>query len=393
MFDAQVREAGAGFADVGGLTDGAVIRADRGPLLPDAAILNDAGEICEAGGVTGVACAPDGTGISGAVVEAATVDCAGTPVIRRTETDARGRFRLGDLAPGSVEVTVRSGSFRNRFEVDVLAGVDVPASGGISDKVCLESDSARLAVFTGNYDRIQGILDGLGFDYDLICGSSGDHRHARQVLADAPLLAGRDILFFNCSSGIDFRAPNPEVAELRANLRAFVAGGGSLYVSDLAAGVIEYVWPEYIAFGIQERPVEEQATCCVCTDCAPECRTPGELGICGEVNDLPAGCASGGGVIGRGVSGEIEGQVAAGFLQDAVGGPTVPLVFNASGWVEVLSVAAGVEVLVADPAGAPLMVLFQPYPDGGRIAFTSFHNHTQATAQMRAILAALVLRL
>lgn len=388
-----MREAGAGFADVGGLTDGAVIRADRGAVLPDAALFNDAGMLCQSGGVTGVACAPDGTGISGAVVEAATVDCAGSPVIRRTETDARGRFRLGDLAPGPIEIVIRSGSFRNRTEVNVLAGVDVFASGDVSDKICLDSDSARLAVMTGNYDRIEGVLDGLGFGYDLVCGGAADHRHARQLIADFDQLTGRDILFFNCSSGIDFSATNPEVEQLRGNLQRFVQQGGSLYVSDLAAGVIQANWPGFIDFEAVVREPAQQQPCCVCTDCAPGCREPGNATTCAPENELPASCFSGGGFSGRGMSGEVRGELAAGFLRDAVGADAVDLVFNASGWVEMRSVSAEVEVLVTDSDGAPLMVLFQPYPAGGRIAFTSFHNHTQATAEMRAILAALVLRL
>jgi hypothetical protein len=39
------------------------------------------------------------------------------------------------------------------------------------------------------------------------------------------------------------------------------------------------------------------------------------------------------------------------------------------------------------------MVLFQPEPGGGRVAYTSFHNHDQASDDMRAILSALIFRL
>lgn len=385
-------EGGVQFADVGGLTDGATIREDALTTLPDAIVLNDAGEICRSGGVTGVACAPDGTGIIDAIVEAATEDCDGNPVIRRVRTDERGRFELGDLAVGPITVTIRSGNFRNEFQATIRAGTIVPAGDAISDKICLESDAARIGVVTGDYDRISNILGGLGFDFQLVCGGRRDHRAARQALSDPNLGAAFDVLFFNCASGINFRHTNPEVDAIKANLRRFVAGGGSVYVSDLAADVIEQVWPEMIDFELVARPAVAAPDCCVCADCPPEClaNTPT---TCDLQNDLPVECATGAGVAGRGMRGTVEGRIVPEFLQQAVGSEAFDVVFNLGGWMQMNAVAAEVEVLVAAPDGAPLMVLFEPSPGGGRVAYTSFHTHTQATEEMRAILAALALRL
>lgn len=387
-----VPEAGVQFADVGGLTDGAVIREDALTRLPDALVLNDAGEICRSGGVTGVACAPDGTGIIDAIVEAATEDCDGNAVIRRVRTDERGRFELNDLAVGPITVVIRSGSFRNEFQSTIRAGTVVPAGDAISDKICLESDAARIGVVSGDYDRIQNILGDLGFDFQLVCGGRRDHRGAREALSDPNLGGAFDVLFINCASGINFRNTNPEVDAIKANLRQFVAGGGSLYVSDLAADVIEQIWPEMIDFQLVARPIMAAPDCCVCTDCPAECRVSTPT-ACDVQNDLPAECAIGGGIAGRGMRGTVEGRIVPEFLQQAVGSAVFEVVFNLGGWMQMNSVAAEVEILVASPEGAPLMVLFEPSPGGGRVAYTSFHTHTQATEEMRAILAALALRL
>lgn len=385
-------EGGVRFADVGGLTDGAVIREDALTQLPDAIVLNDAGEICRSGGVTGVACAPDGTGIIDAIVEAATEDCDGNPVIRRVRTDARGRFELNDLAVGPITVVIRSGSFRNEFQSTIRAGTVVPAGDAISDKICLESDAARIGIISGDFDRIQNILGDLGFDYQLVCGGRRDHRAARATLSDPNLGGAFDVLFINCASGINFRNTNPQVEAIKDNLRSFVAGGGSLYVSDLAADVIEQIWPDKVDFELVARPAVAAPPCCVCTNCSADCRVNAPT-TCDAQNDLPPECATGGGVAGRGMRGTVEGRIVPEFLQQAVGSETFEVVFNLGGWMQMNAVSAEVEVLVASPEGAPLMVLFEPSPGGGRVAYTSFHTHTQATDEMRAILAALALRL
>jgi hypothetical protein len=391
VFDAEVRDA-TGFAEFGMVRDGSMIRADARAPLPDAVVLNDAGEICRSGGVTGVACAPDGTGIVDAIVEAATTDCDGNPVIRRTRTDARGRFELGDLAVGPTTVTIRSGNFRTQFESTILAGTTVPAGDAISDKVCLESDAARLGVLTGAYDRIQNILGSLGFGFELICGDRRDHRHAREVLNDAPLGRAFDVLFINCASGINFRDDAPEVDAIKDNLRAFVAGGGSLYVSDLSADIIEQLWPDAVDFTLRARAPQPVDECCVCVQCSIDCIEPNPTS-CDPENQLPQSCAEGAGIAGNGQRGTVRATVVPQFLRDALGSDTFEVVFNLGGWMQMAAVGAEVEVLVAAPDGSPLMVLFEPIPGGGRVAYTSFHTHAQANAQMEAILAALALRL
>ena len=387
----------ARFADLAGLADGTIVR-DAAPPPPDAARLNDAGEVCLFGSTSGIVCTPDGTPIIDAEVVATTRDCEGRPLEVTTRADETGRFRLDDLAPGPASITVRSGSFLAAFDVEIIAGVTVRANGGISDKICLSSRAARLAVLTGQFDRIQDTLTTLGFAHDLYCGETDNHVSGRSLLGSLERMQAYDVLFINCASGIDFRATNPEVRAMIENLRAFVAQGGSLYVSDLAADVIEQAWPEALDFELHARAPSEALACCVCSDCGPECvadeRPPrGCEGCCPEPNTMPLQCVTGGGIGGSGRGGVVDAHLVAPYLQAALGATEVPVVFNLGGWVPVASWDPQVQVLVEDLDGRPLMAMFEPTPGGGRVAFTSFHHHAQATEAMTRLLAALVLRL
>ncbi len=162
--------------------------------------------------------------------------------------------------------------------------------------------------------------------------------------------------------------------------------------------VIEQAWPDALAFELRARAAAEAPTCCVCATCGPECdavvRPPrGCEGCCPEPNTMPPACATGGGVSGSGRGGVVDAHIVAPYLQAALGTEDVPVVFNLGGWVPVSAWDAQVQVLVEDLSGRPLMALFEPTPGGGRVAFTSFHHHAQATEAMTGLLAALVLRL
>ena len=373
-----------------------MVREDAFRPPPDAAVLNEAG-VCRTGSVSGLACAPTGDlPIAHAVISAATRDCGGQARIVETESDARGNFRLTGLAPGVTEVTLTAGNFVGRFAVEVLGGADVFLSGGLSNKVCLRADAARLAVLTGNFDRMQDRLDDLGFSYDLYCGGSSGHREARRMLADWDRLRRYQILFVNCASGIDLRATNREVQVIVENLRRFVAEGGSMYVSDLAADFVERLWPGQVDFEMTVPGEGRADACCVCTECPDGCvdREAGPTLNCPEGDDLPQACRRTSGVIGRGAPGEIPSRIVSPFLQSYLDDEALDVVLDLGGWVSVLAVDRSVEVLVEGEAdGRPLMVLLQPVEGGGRVAYTSFHNHRQATEAMKQILRALVFRL
>lgn len=388
-----------GFTDTGVLADGTVVRHDQGIInLRDAAVFTEAG-VCRTGRTSGVACLPGGAPLIEAQIEAATTGCDGQPLIVSTVADQAGRFRLNGLAPGPTQITISSGNFVTRLTVNIIADVDVPASGGISNKVCLESDSAHLAVLTGDYDTIQSVLDELGFEYDLYCGDSSNHRPARQMLSDWAALSAYNIVFINCSTGINLRATNPETQIIIDNLRRFVREGGSIYVSDLSADFVSAIWPDTVRFAFQPPAAVELDPCCVCTACAPDCETPPAQPnrTCSDPSRSPVSCQRRTGVIGRGVPDQIDAQIESPFLRNFLDQAEMTVVFNLGGWIEIEAVDLDtVEILVrADGQlnNAPLMVLAQPDEAGGRVAYTSFHNHVQATDAMRLILSALILRL
>ena len=133
----------------------------------------------------------------------------------------------------------------------------------------------------------------------------------------------------------------------------------------------------------------------MCTDCPPECYVdppdeppPG----CGTANDYPQECREPVGPSGSGMPGEVVANVTSPFLQQFLETDEFPVRFDVGGWVEIESISDGVEILV-ETDERPMMILFEPYPNGGRVAYTSFHNHVQATEAMLQTLRALVFRL
>lgn len=350
--------------------------------------------MCETGGLIGVTCSPAGGVLPGAEVTVSAQDCFGRPVTVQVTSDGGGRFVVRGLAPGPAEVNVRAGRFFSRIATQVFAGLNSPVNGD-SEKTCLPAAEAGLLVVGGDYDRLGEVLDGLGFEHDEVCGTRTTHRPARQILGDAEALADYQMVFVNCASGIDLGQDNAEVQRIILNLRAFVAAGGSVYVSDLAADFVHRIWPGFVTFDARFSETSTGETCCVCTDCAPACVAGADpVGGCVGQGALPPGCANGGGTSGRGGPGIVPARIVPANLVDWVGAEHFDVNFNLGGWVQIASVVPSVEVLVADLADdRPFMVVFEPVAGGGKVAYTSFHNHAQATEAMRRILQALIFRL
>ena len=363
--------------------------------LPDVIPLTETGA-CRTGRTAGTVCSPNGRFISGALISAETRTCRGEPKVVEAVADLRGYFTLTDLAPGPVNITITSGNFIGRFSVDIVAGREVPLSNDVSAKVCLPADNEKLVVLSGDYDDMEAVIGDLGFEFETFCGSWSSYRQSFNLLSDLERLREYSILFVNCASGIDFRATNPEMELIRNNIREFVRLGGSLYVSDLAVDWVQRLWPDAVEFATTNPADREQADCCVCVDnCPDECfidpPDPPEY-ACERPNDLPLVCREPSGPMGFGESGNVLGEVTSPFLRQFLGEDELPIAFNAGGWVQIEAVSPSVEVLVRSDE-RPLMVLFEPYPGGGRVAYTSFHNHGQATEAMLEILRALIYRL
>ena len=336
--------------------------------------------------------APDGTPIAGARIYAETVDCDGNPVLRETFAGDNGNFSLDGLAPGPTTVRISAGSFEGLYDVVILAARSVPLDER-ADKECLGTDAAAIAVVSGEFDSIETIVGGLGFELDLYCGEFDGNYGARALFGQWELLSQYDVIFLNCGLTIDFSTR--ESAGMVQNLRRFVSEGGSLYISDLAANVIEAVWPQKVQFHSERRGgFPNDDPCCTCVDCPPHCgaRDP----VPGQGGGACMGTIQGGGFCeyetlgGFGNEGLRRATVNNAALQQFLGRNTLDVRFDVGGWVQVSSTAPDVEVLVAD-GREPLMVVFNE--GEGRVAFTTFHNEDQAAADVQKILQALIFQL
>ena len=186
---------------------------------------------------------------------------------------------------------------------------------------------------------------------------------------------------------------------VRDNVRDYVRQGGSLYVSDLASDFVSQLWPDKVIFDVGNRQSRELDPCCICTACDEACirdePTP-PTAQCSIPNDLPDDCRMPAGPNGNGPAGEFEARIISPFLRQFVDNDEFLVNFEVAAWVEIDAISNDVEVLVNGLVNGneqPFMVLFEPYPGGGRVVYTSFHNHVQATDSMLQILQALVFRL
>jgi hypothetical protein len=272
--------------------------------------------------------------------------------------------------------------------------------GGVVGLACAPDGSpiagARVAVTTGEFDSIETIVSRLGFERDVYCGDAFGNYGARGLLGDWDVLSTYDVVMINCGLTIDFGSPASQV--MAHNLRRFVQGGGSLYISDLAASVIEAAWPDKIQFDSERLPGFPLGECCDCVDCPAHCganlEAPRLGGQC-------MGTLAGGGdlfcigeptFIGREDPGHVRATVRNEALQRSLGRDNLDIEFESGGWVSIIRTSPDVEVLV-EANGMPLLVQFEDPSSGGRVAFTTFHNEAQVAADVEQILRALVFQL
>ncbi len=347
---------------------------------------------CPQGSVAGLVCAPDGSPVVGARVSVDSTDCEGRAQRVEVASDANGGFRIDGLAPGPAEVVVLAGRFEARYVVVVVEGQVALANDGAS-KVCIPDDAVSIAVTSGDYDRIEDIVGGMGFEHDVYCGDGFGNVGARGLFGDWDRLSTYDVVFVNCGLSVDFTGR--EGQQMVANLRRFVAEGGSLYISDLAAHLVDAVWPEKVTFRGTLHPSEGGDPCCSCIDCPPECGANVEAerlgGACMGSSFGDLFCGAYGPLEGFGSTGERAATVRHPVMRQSLGRDRLSILFEAEGWVEIEAVGNGVDVLV-DADGDPLMVMFE-VSGGGRVAFTTFHNQAQLAEDVEKILRALVFQL
>ena len=310
------------------------------------------------GGIRGRVCDPGGGWVLGAYVYT-TYDSTGDgehDARAEDETDINGAYELTGI-PVDRDYTVHAikGSFEASFDVSVGSGItEIP-----SDKCMLEPPN--IAVVTGHYDRIEDIIGSMGFGYTEIDGryTAGDYL---SFLRNPVAMAEYDIIFFSCGAGMDWLASDADL--IRANVREFVANGGSIYASDWAYFYIEAPFPSFVDF---------------------------------HGNDDGYGSAQ------AGLRADPTGTVRDPTMQTIIGG-TGEFTFDRDRWVVVDGVSDEVEVLISADIeyytthstdllrNVPIATRFD-YGEG-RGLYTAFHNEGEATTHnMTDILEEIILSL
>jgi len=306
-------------------------------------------------GVTGRVCDPSGGNWVVGAEAKVTVDTDGdgsTDTVVVDETDVEGRYLLLDLPPGPTIIDITKGSFSTSVAVELVEGAVIE----LPDPTCLERDSVEIAVVTGIYDDIGGILDALTLPYDSYSGVGSSEY--RTFLRDPAAMGAYDIIFLNC--GIDFDWLSEDEA-ISTAIATYVAGGGSLYASDWAYAFVEGATPELIDFDGDDTTVGDAFV-----------GAPGTLTV--DVDDP--------------------------VMKAILGTNSADLYFDYDKWVIPTAVRSDVAVLVS--ADAPLLEggtiadapLAARWQNGqGQVLFTAFHNHSQATIDMETLLLEIVLSL
>lgn len=379
-----------GGADGGTPSDGAAPDAgvDAGPAGPD-----DGGvpTTCELGGLTGRACAPDGmTSISNALVVATGLDCRGQTVSVETRAGADGRWTLQGLPAADVDVSITVGSFVLTSRARVVAGTTTLLD---SSKTCFRSNAVKMAVITGNGDQIENLLTQLGFAPDLIdgkVGSDGGLPPAAAFLLDSTRLNAYRLLFIDCAAFTRRGLVNlgPNASTILANLRAFVAGGGSLYSSDWGGAILALAYPDQVVLRLVTGDTQT-------TRISSPFDTDRLIGYAPQT-----------------VVGAVRNAELSAYLGRARVDVTFPMSPPTNHWALLSGARSGVSAdIVGDVStcnagdcmdrgpfatNVPLAISFRPSPApmrGGNVIFTSFHNIAQSTDDVKRILQFLIFRL
>ncbi len=244
----------------------------------------------------------------------------------------------------------------NGHATDPRLGSNLTLVGG--GDVRLVETPLRVAVTAPQYDDLGAVLSALGHSFTQV---------ELADLDDAELNSKYDLICVNCAAV----ATSPS-AGVTGSLAAFVNGGGRLYASDFAAFVVTGAFPGRLV--LYESPF-------------------------------------------AGTTQVIEGTIRDPALAGALGVQQMTVDYDLGGWVPVLSVSEGVEVLVAGSpeigaaaaaslglaprthstavgpsevvANSPLAVRFTS--GSGTVIYTTFHNHAQASELVQRFLEHLVL--
>jgi len=274
---------------------------------------------------------------------------------------------------GQHQLRIEIGSFNSMTQVLIQAGMVTDLTSA-ADKVCLDQN-VNIAVIEGAYDHVEGILASLNLTYETKGQDQLDSYMASEAfLSDLNAMNQYDIIFINCGelynsiSFLDFTGQSLQT--IYNNLRLYVQGGKSLYLSDWSAPFMEGAFPDIIEFvGADATPSESRI------GWAPQTITA-DVGT----PELEA-------LLGRNTA-TIE------FPQDPDNNVVNILwaVGESVGAGATLQLSGDAVLCAIDPlfgctgagptqTGAPLLVTYKD-PSGGTVVFTSFHNERQTTLHM-----------
>ena len=314
---------------------------------------------CGYGSVRGRVCAPnEQVFVNGASVWVETMACDGSPVRIEAVSDASGYYLLENVPCGEQTIEIQKGSYEHRFEVTIRAA-ELNDITGMGFKLCFSPTSAGIAVITGDWDNIEHLIWQLGLEADTyeLYGGFGDDQdwysgQAVDFLSDLGAMQQYDIILVDCGDAhSEVASSSPAVDQ---NIRAFVEGGGSLYMSDWAYIYSERVWPEAIDFyGANE------------TGSDPIVLTSAEL--TGIILDT-----------------DMQAYLA--------GATSLPIDLGLSPLVSVEGAAgtSTIHVVAQIPqfnnVNQPLILSYRPTATSGRVIYTTFHNEEQHMELMQKVL-------
>ncbi|MEN6357929.1 MAG: hypothetical protein ABFD83_12705 [Armatimonadota bacterium] len=195
------------------------------------------------------------------------------PAIVSTTSGADGSFTLTGVPAGSQTLKIAKGSWIKAFNINVAADKETMAPSADTTLPIDDSGDSKvlkMAVITGNWDRMQDVLAKLGMGeldtatnqlklgtekFDLYdgdeslsgkTGPDGAYKTAIELLNNPAEMAKYDVIFINCGAWVndDFSSGST----ISNNVKSYVSNGGSLYVTDLSYDVVEQTFPDAIDF-------------------------------------------------------------------------------------------------------------------------------------------------
>lgn len=352
-----------------------------GPLIPDRPVCPG-----QESAINGTVYAPNGVDpVPGATVFVPsqvpeifppTVRCevcgtlGGTTNFWTTTTSFDGTFSLTGVCPGTRPLVIQNGRFRRYVQVDVPASntVTLTAQQTRLPRRSAEFDPIdsipKIAVATGDYDKMECVLEKFGLEKDAYDRYEGAYIRKSsvplppfsQVITDINKMKTYNIIFINCTENTfeEFLLRQ----EVRMNIHEYVNSGGRLYITDWSYDWIEQVEP--LSPFIDFEP--------------------------GQSNNSPEGMnAAALGKDGLHVQAVVKDEQMAnwlGLFPQTINGTIVPIEHFLIGWIIMFNVNDDVKIWVegniqsqwGDITGVrPLTVTFN-FNDCGKILFTSYHT-------------------